>query len=358
MLISTINSRYCGGVFIMLDATVNPAAENAETAKAGVFLKKTQLTQTSSVGVDIHHLQDPAQLARENDIMLLGQWNLEYDISEQVFFTKIMETAQSNPDLALFRLYYWSGSITLRGNSEAGFLLCVPLHSEDGTVFGSSGIEVSDRLFKSFYSPDDSIYENIFIVMAPDCEDGLCISKGLIAGNSYLTGARWENDLAVTGRHDSFTHYFGENGNYTGKSAEIRLYPGGSPYEGENWSAVLLMPHSIFHSAVQGNVSYFIGIVICLLIMSIIASIVISRRYLKPVTEALDQIKDKSYTENGTNGRYLEINDLFEFLAQKDREHEAKLSFLNEQHRTEVETHEKTRSEKLCAVCNTAEHPY
>ena len=77
-LIDTANNRYCGGVFVILDATVR---SDSDTAKAGIFLKKTQPTATQDVGVDIHYLRGPAQLARDNGIMLIGQWAMEYDLS-------------------------------------------------------------------------------------------------------------------------------------------------------------------------------------------------------------------------------------------------------------------------------------
>ncbi len=320
-LISTINNRYCGGVFIMLDATVNPSAENAAFAKAGVFLKKTQPTQTANVGLNIHCLRGPAQVARDNDIMLIGQWRMEYDITDQPFFTSVMQTARDNPQLPISRLYYWSGRITLKGNSEAGFLLCVPLRSADGTVFGLCGVEISDRLFKSFYTPEGGNFENIFTVMAPECEQGFCTSKGLIAGNSYLTGTRWDHDLEITGQHDGFVHYSYGNVLYGGKSNEIRLYPNGSPYADETWSAAILMPYDILHKAVEGNLSVFILTVIVLLVISIVASVFISRRYLKPVNEALDSIRNTPHEERKATA-FVEINDLFEFLASKDKEHE------------------------------------
>ena len=166
-LLNTVNNRYCGGVFLMLDATVNPDAENADTAKAGVFLKKTQPTATSVAGVEVHCLRGPSQVARDNSIMLIGQWKMEFDITGQTFFTDVMETARNHPELDLSRLYYWTGRVTLKGNSESGFLLCVPLRASDGTVFGLCGIEVSDRLFKSVYTPEGGSFENIFTVMAP-----------------------------------------------------------------------------------------------------------------------------------------------------------------------------------------------
>ena len=329
VLISTVNNRYCGGVFILLDATVN---SDSETAKSGVFLKKTQPTYTSTTGVDIHYLRGPAQLARDNGIMLLGQWKMEFDIEGQEFWTKVMATARQNPETALSRLYYWSGRITLKGNSESGFLLCVPLRSEDGTVFGICGIEVSDRLFKSLYTPEGGSFENIFTVMAPVCEDGFCTSKGLIAGNYYLTGKHWDYDLSVTDSHEDFVHLSGGGENYSGKSDSIRLYPGGSPYEGESWVAAILMPQDILHNAVKGNSAYFMVTVVVLLLVSIGASVFISKRYLRPVNDALASIHSRAYDEK-KDVPYSEINDLLEFLAANDRAHSEEVARLDKENR-------------------------
>ena len=327
-LISTINNRYCGGVFLMLDATVNPSLEDAEYAKAGIFLKKTQPTATSVAGVDIHCLRGPAQVARDNEIMLIGQWKMEFNIEGQDFFTEVMQTARNHPELELSRLYYWSGRVTLKGNSESGFLLCVPLRSSDGTVFGLCGIEVSDRLFKSFYTPEGGSYDNIFTVMAPVCEEGLCTSKGLLAGNSYLTGKRWDFNLTVEGTHDGFTHYGGGEELYAGKTKNIRLYPNGSPYAEEAWSIAVLMHHRILHSAVEGNTNVFVWIVIALLALSLLASFIISKRYIKPVNEALDSIRSTPHEERKTTP-YAEINELFEYLATQAREHQSEVERLH-----------------------------
>ncbi len=326
-LIATVNNRYCGGAFIMLDASVT----GQDGAKAGVFLKKTQPTATDSLGVKVHYLRGPASLARDNGIMLLGQWKMEFDTTDQAFFDEVMETARNNPGLPLSRLYYWSGRVTLKGNSEAGFLLCVPLIGEDGFVFGLCGVEISDRLFKSFYTPEGGTYDNIFTVMAPNCSEGLCTKEGMIAGNYYLTGKHWQNNLTEAGHHDGFIHYTDGTETYGGKQASLHLYPENSPYKAQEWSAAVLMPKSILHSAVSGSIKHFILIVFALLLLSAVASLIISRRYIKPVHDALHSIKNTPHQAR-ENTKFLEINDLFEFLAAKDKEHEAEVDRLNEAH--------------------------
>ena len=341
-LMATVNNRYCGGAFVMLDATIT---DNSETAKAGVFIKKTQPTATDAVGVQLHYLRGPAQIARDNGIMLLGQWKMEFDITDQDFFAAVMDTAREHPDLALSRLYYWSGRVVLKGNSEAGFLLCVPLRTSEGNVFGLCGVEVSDRMFKSLYTPEGGSFENIFTVMAPDCDTGLCTSKGLVAGNTYLTGTRWEYDLLDEESHDEFHHYSGDGKLYGGKSARLHLYPSGSPYEDQEWSCSILMPKDILHKAVEGSTSYFTYTIIALLIISVLASAIISRQYLRPVNQAFNQIKNNAYAGSGGNELYSEISDLFDFLSQKDREHDIALQQKQQQMDALQGEHQKAQTE-------------
>ncbi len=340
-LLNTVNNRICGGVFIMLDASVTP---DAEYSKSGVFLKKTQPTVTDSLGVKVHYLRGPSTLARDNGIMLLGQWKMEYDAEVQDLFDKVVQTARDNPDLPLSRLYYWTGRTVLKNNSEAGFLLCVPLRCEDGTVFGLCGIEVSDRLFKSLYTPEGGTYENIFTVMAPNCDTGLCTSKGLIAGNYYLTGNHWSKDLSFKGTHDGFIHYDDGDENYGGKREMLNLYSAGSPYQEESWSVAVLMPKDILHSAVTGNIKQFIYIVVVLLIVSVAISYFISHRYLRPVNDALHSIKNKPHDERNSTP-YSEINDLFEFLAEQSRKHEETVGQLHSE-KTELQAqYDKSQAE-------------
>ncbi len=340
-LLNTVNNRICGGVFIMLDASVN---SGSEYSKAGVFLKKTQPTVTDSLGVRVHYLRGPSNLARDNGIMLLGQWKMEFDTEGQDFFANVVETARANPDLPLSRLYYWTGRTKLKENSEAGFLLCVPLRSEDGTVFGVCGIEVSDRLFKSLYTPEGGSYESIFTVMAPNCDIGLCTSKGIIAGNYYLTGNHWENDLSLNGTHDGFLHYDNGEEIFGGKKEILHLYSAGSPYQEESWSVAVLMPKDILHSAVTGNIKQFIYIVVILLVVSVAISYFISHRYLHPVNKALHSIKNTPHDERGATP-YSEINELFEFLAAQAREHKETVGQLHNE-KTELQAqYDKSQAE-------------
>jgi len=343
LLISMVNGRSCGGAFVLLDTTINPEGDNAEFARSGIFIKKTQPTSTQAVGVKMYYLRGPAQIARENNIELLGQWKMEYDTADQHFFADVLEQARQNPDLPLSRLYYWTGRVTLKDNSEAGFLLCVPLRSKDGTVFGLCGIEVSDRMFKSLYSPASDKYENAFAIAAPKGDDCIKTSSGIIAGNYYLTGNRMYEDLKYGEGISSFESFASSDINYGGKNVGIRLYPSDSPYETDRWEVAVLMHEKALQDAVSGNDKYLIVIIAILLLLSILSSVVISHHYLKPVTTAFESVRTNGYSDMDTMP-YLEINDLFDFLAQRDREREEEFKQLESRHNDTKEEMAKART--------------
>ena len=92
------------------------------------------------------------------------------------------------------------------------------------------------------------------------------------------------------------------------------------------------MPEELLNAVIKGNSAYLFLIIVVLLIASLTASVVISQRYLRPVKKALHSIQNKEYNNDG-NIPYLEIKDLFDFLAEKDTEHEEKMCLLDEQRR-------------------------
>lgn len=346
-LVITAGNRYCGGVFVLLDTSVS---KKSDTARAGVFLKKTQPTATNNVGGQIHYLRGPATLALENDMMLLGQWRMEYDISGEEFFDDVINTARSNPDLPLSRLYYWSGRTMLKDNSETGMLLCVPLKSSDGDVFGLCGIEVSDRLFKSCYTPKGSEFESIFTVLCPATDGGLITSLGLVAGNSYLTGMHPTTDLAGKSAKDDFVFYSGDGGEYGGKTRYLKMYPDDSAYSGEKWAVSILMPKDVLLHAAHGKQPYLLYIVVFLLVASLAGSIVISRRYLLPLNRAIHKIKDDNYGDESCT--YAEIDDLFEVLSKRSRDYDDAIKQSEQELESLKNEYQKAQSEILKASYN------
>lgn len=329
-LLSILENSQCSGSFLILDATVNPELENAKNSRSGIFLKRTEPNAIKSIGSKIHYLRGPAPIARANGIELLGQWQLEFDIAEANFYKTTLDTAKNGSDLALSRLYYWSSRVLLKGNSESGMFLCLPLVSRDGTVYGICGLEVSSMLFKLQYSPDNSRYPRIFSTLSPVQYQKLDTNAGLVAGNSYLTNSATGQMTEIRDAKSGFSSYqTDQNTSYVGIQESVKLYPTGSPYESETWVLAVMMPEEDFSAAINANKRILYGGVIGLLILSLVLATFISKRYIRPVVLALDMIKADSRSGlQKTN--IAEIDDLLEYLATQDEEREARAAELVE----------------------------
>ncbi len=316
-MIALFDNIQCSGMFIVLDATVNPGNVDAEYARSGLFLKKTFPNASQSVASKVFCLRGPAHIARENGLELLGQWHMEFDSRTEDFFTFPIETARANKDLPISRLFYWTERICLEDNSETAFLLCVPLRTSDGTVMGLCGFEVSDRMFKIQYSPKNQTYPYAFMTLSPLDGTNMCLERGMFAGSYYLTSVKVEQPLVINLENEYFYSYKSNENTFGGIHIELKLYPSGSPYSDSKWAVSVMMPGKIFQEELSGNNRYLLAIIILLIVVSLVASIIISKRYLRPVTDAFDRIKSGEYAE-APGTPYVEINDLMEYLAQQE----------------------------------------
>lgn len=329
-LISTVEYNTCGGAFVILDASVSSTDENK---RSGFFLKKTQPVYSVSLSAKNYCLRGSAILARNHEIQLMGQWSMEYEEEELDFFSSVMNTAKENSSFPLSRLYFWSDRVKLIDNSETGVLLCVPLISSDKTCWGVCGMEISDRMFKQLYSPNEGEYQGVFVSLSPGNKEVLFADRGLIAGNSYLTGNQMTGSLSYVGTEYGFPSFQDEGKKYSGSFKNISLYASGSPYEEEEWTVVVLMQKVFLEKIVRGKSTYLFVIFSVLLLFSLVATFFVSKRYLRPIQKGISSIRDKSYESETGDFGILEIDDLFENLAKDIRDHKEELERLSQENK-------------------------
>lgn len=344
-LISVADHNACGGVFVVLD----PSSGNDSTNKTGFFIKKTQPVSSASLPSKMYCLRGSAEIAREYGIELLGQWQMKFDHTETDFYQPALDAARKNPHLGLSRLYFWSDRICLNKNSEEGLMLCLPLRSADKTLIGICGIEVSDRMFKQLYSPSENTYQGAFAIIAPSSSSVLSAQYGLIAGNFYLTGSHMSSPLSspleFSGTWRGFTLYNNDTNIYGGLSETLKIYPSGSPHSDQEWQISVLLPNRLLTEAIKGNSVYLFFIVAILLVVSLIACIFVSKRYLLPIQQGLTSIRKQAFeTENAGFG-ILEIDILFEDMAHNIRLHKEEVAKLTNEKQTAQNALEKAQSD-------------
>lgn len=321
-LIAVLQEPERSGVFLILNATVNPGIAGAENSKAGLFLKNMEPNAINLAGQDIRYVRGPASIGRDNKMTFLPQWAMEFDISNADYFSTPMKTARES-NLPLSRQYYWCSQPSVDGYNTAMFC-SVPLIASDGTAFGVVGFEVSSMMFKLRYSPYISTQNRIFCMLVPSDGTYLYMENAMFAGNYSSSEDVPKIRTKIYPNKNQLNRYIcNDKGNYYGLDSRVRLYANDSPYQQEQWSVVLLVPEADMNRLITRYNRPIIFLLILLTAICVILSILISRKYLQPVKRAFNNIKSQNIAEHKKT-RIPEIDDLLLYLAQQDDRDAAK----------------------------------
>jgi RNA polymerase sigma factor (sigma-70 family) len=303
------------GVFLLLDATVNPDLAGAKNSRACIYLKNMDPNIVSRSEANIQYGFGPMSIARRNQLYVLPQWQMEMDIGDLPYLSEVMTVARSS-QLPLSRLYRWSPAVCLPNNDERVLLCAAPLVAADGTVFGAAGFVVSEMLFKLSYAPSTGISGRAFRVLAPLETETLQLSNGLVADSVGGLPDRACISFQVSGRKDGFNRYqltAGER--YAGLHQLISFYPQDSAYAEEKWALALMAPEQDVDALLSGTNRALVRRLAAFTLASVNVAIAISRRYIQPVLQALEQAK---HPRPNAQTNIPEIDDLIAFLAAQD----------------------------------------
>lgn len=316
----------CSGVFVMLDATVNSALEHSDLSRAGLYL---QINGYDTAGDSVLLYRGPADLAKNNGMMPHRKWHLEFNVDRIPNYEQIMELSRLPADEA----YFLTELFSLPGTSEQVMLLVVPMSGADGTFYGLCGIEVSASYFMSYHSmPERS--PHLTCLLVPDA-DTLQPDAGLscgIQGGYHLA----PNGALTTKDPDGLRTFTGDSADYVGVTRSITLSPNNAPY-----TLALLIPKTDYDQSMRKTVLQNVLLWFLIMFFSVHCCLFFSRRFLSPILKDLEQIKSKEHAQSNIP----EINDLFEFLSEKDREYEETLRLLTLEKQQVQTNYEKAQTE-------------
>lgn len=321
----SLQKSKCSGAFFILNATVNPALENAEDSKAGLYIKNMEPNIISSSAPTITILRGFPRIGRDNSLNLHTQWSLEFDIRDAKYYSQPMETASEYSDLALSKLYYWSDPLILPGTSEEVMLCSVPILDSNHNIYGVCGFEISAMLFKLSYMPIDKGYNRMFCMLSPLIENSLQLQRSMFAGGySAKNISQGHSILKQKQKSGSFITYYTDPDNvFLGFQEIVSLYPKGSPFYGETWVAAVLVPKEDIVESIL-NLNIVIACLLSLLVTGgIIISIFFSKKYLKPISTGFEIIKSQE-AEDAPRTNIQEMDDLIRYLAEYKREQQKK----------------------------------
>lgn len=301
----------CTGAFVLLDTQVNPNVENAATSRSGLYLQRNSLDSTDTRILLYRGLSD---VGKRHDAMPHRKWRLEFDTN----LVPDYDTLVSGAALPLQMSYRLTDVVTLPGTSERVMLLTVPIFGAEQQFYGICGFEISESYFKHIFAQPSELNHAIFCLSrGPQglTDAAACLSAG-VTSNYYLAPVGQFRPAPFGS--GLFTCEGGDE-RYVGVIESVRLCPGQ-----EAFSVSALIPRADYDARALKTSVRITLLLIVIVAFSAVCCLYFSRRYLHPLKQSIDQIRQKEYAT--TKSMLAEIDDLFAFLAEQDRQSEAALA--------------------------------
>lgn len=313
----------CTGAFVMLQATVNSKAENADVSRTGLYLQRSTLDALDNSVLLYRGLSG---VGKEKGYMPHRKWRLEFDTDLFPNYAYLLRHARA----PLTSNFCATDIFTLPGTSERVMLMVVPLLGDKGQVYGLCGLEISQSYFKQNFAQPSTLNRATF-----------CLSKGgqelLRAEKCFSAGISNGYYSAPVGIFStkSFGHGLDLYQNdmslaYVGVAKESTVNP-----DNVDFTLRVLLPKQDYDYFALQNLLRVIFLSALFIFLAAGLCIYFSSYYLIPLKKSIREIHQKTYME--ANSKIAEIDDLFIFLEEESLANEDLLEDMEE---------EKIRAEK------------
>lgn len=308
----------CSGAFVLFNSTVNTSAEGAANSKSGIYL---QVNGYEVDHQDILLYRGISSVSKSHGVMPHRKWRLEFNTTAFPDYEEALTTA-SEP---LNSSYRFTDFLTLPGMSERAMLITLPVCGSDGTLYAICGFEVSESFFKQNFTQPTKLSHMLGLLS--NSYDGKTLSDffscGTTDGYYYMPKAA----LSVESFGRGLSRFTDGTDSYIGviSSCEDAKTHG-------RFTTAVVIPEADYDKASFENQLRFGLILLLLLLLSVVGCIYFSHRFLSPVLQGLEQVK--SGAVNGDSSRrtdIAEIDNLLDFLAEKDNETEEKIQGLEQE---------------------------
>jgi DNA-binding CsgD family transcriptional regulator len=309
------------GAYFIMDTTVNTALPNAETFKSGLYLKISNVNTRTPVNPEILLYRGVPSTARNNGFVLHNNWELEFDVDDFAFWDAIKEKASAD----LMKNYCFAPAVDLPQTWERAMYLAVPVFGADGTLYGVCGLEMSSIYYAHSHMLSASDFRNVAGLLAVRDKDAVIAGSGLESGaySGYSAGIA-DEDVSVR-KQGGLALYSAQSGEFVGLDKTVKL----SPIDGETqWTIAVMTPKGNCGALQQQGTFAIVLFGLLLLIISMLSSVLRSRKYVRPILSGFEAMKQSG---GKTRAKITEIDDLMDFLAEQDEAKDAERQKLEEQ---------------------------
>jgi len=297
------------GVFMVLDATVNPTLVDSGYSRAGFYLRDYEPRAVGTPDITWFCVRGFPSIAYQNDIDLLKTWEMEFDVRDADFFTVPKEMSRET-SLPLSRMYYWSNEGIVPELDVAGLICSIPLLDSEGVAFGVCGFEISNWNFRFRYAPTDGEHRDTLSMFGPIIGDNTLLRENVLF--SGVQRFPTDNTPLILISGNGLGRYRAESGReYLGVHGDVKMYPANSPFADERFALSLLIPKETIDAAVRDTNRTLTIILLTIMMLGIGVSIFIGNRYLKPITSAFAAMRSGEHASLQTN-----IKEIDELLSR------------------------------------------
>lgn len=304
----------CSGIFVLWDITVNSSVANSELSRTGLYLQQNGYKNTDNSILLYRGLSD---IGKKHGIMPHRKWRLEFRTDMFPNYNDIRELT----GLPAEKGYFVTDRFTLPGTSEDAVLIAAPIVGSDETFYGICGYEVSANYFTTYHAQPTKLAHLTCLLTYGEEMNSLNADAGLSCGAAENYYRIPRGILSAKEAGSNLFYFTGDEVSYIGLTREISLSPNNLPH-----TLAVMQLRSDHDSAVMKALLQNIVLWGLLLFFAVSCCLYFSRHYLAPILKGLEQLKSNDRTK--IRSAVPEINDLFVFLAEQDRQHEESLNAL------------------------------
>lgn len=277
---SALDVKYCSGVFVVLDATVNTKTEYADTSRMGIYLRLSDLKAVNTSKFDTSALPGYEQI-------------MQFDGN------RLVESC------------LWTDRLELSDTWEDVQLLYVPVLDSTGKVRGLCGMEMSNLYFRLSYPMVEGSCGNIVTVLAPmDKKGNIYLDKAMF-GDTKETYLSPSGTMTVK-KGKYYNTYSTAFGNYIGRHELLEL----KSCNGMPLAALTLISEANYEKLTADNRRDWIIGTLLFLILLLVVSVSMSRRFVKPILRSLKALQEDTLTDENLSG-ISEVDALVDFMQKK-----------------------------------------
>ena len=306
------------GAFYILDTTVN--GQSDPQLYNGIYLKYINLYSESTVNNDIALYRGSFSTAKQGNLTFHSGWSNEMR-------TDFFSNCESEFTKGTY--YILSPTVDIPDTWERARYVYTPIRDSRDNIIGVCGFEINDLYFQLSKKANDSKLGQLVGALLDEDQEGF---SGQFNSNRYNTSG--SDSVKVSKRNAATVFDFGTE-KCIGKTQSIKL-------GNHTFTVALMMTESQYNAQIREGQMKTVGIILFVVLFALVYCLFMSKKYVAPILRKIDQVKCSG--EPGEQLRIREIDDLFEYLAQRDVAYEEQLMSLQAAKQAAEEEAQRTKA--------------